>query len=688
MRVALVATALVLAAGAVGADAVPARAQQRPAQNSPAGPARFALVDETQWVQADGTFLLGVDVSSAPAGSRVESSLYSEVPDRSAFLKSLFADDLGPAKATPPPVMLDDVAGEGGVRRVFIIIRLRQSGPSSPGQISLVRGLGGPGVYPLLVRLVSDDGRDLASFVTYLIRLPTPDTDLTPLTVSVLLPLHAPPSIAPDGEARLSPRALADIAARVRAMAEVPDLPLTLAPTPETIDAMARAGGVPSELLLELRRATGRLQVLDGPYVDVALTSWTEAGMDDELNRERVQGNAILTEQVGPVDGTTWLGTRELSTDAATKLWTLGVRRLLLPAGSVAAEADADEPATAIQPFEVSTPLASPLEAVTIDDSLPGRFSFAADAQLAAHHLLAELAVIHDEAPDASRGVVLTPPPGWQASRTQLVTLFRGLTTSPILTPATVAGLFGSVPLLRGAPDGAGPAVTRDLTPLPSPSIDAHAAARRRLRSRITSYQGVVGESSQVDSWLQRLLVSGAADLTPRQRDRYLSVIGAAIADRIATIDAPRRQTVTLTARDGSIPLTLRSGFEQPVTVQLELETSRRLEFPDGDRVTVTLDPGTEQVRVRVRTRSPGASPLDIRVVSPDGGLMIAQARVTVRSTAVSGIGTVLSLGAAAFLVLWWIRHWRRIRRARRLNPEAAAVAAQHDVGPAPAAPA
>jgi len=38
-----------------------------------------------------------------------------------------------------------------------------------------------------------------------------------------------------------------------------------------------------------------------------------------------------------------------------------------------------------------------------------------------------------------------------------------------------------------------------------------------------------------------------------------------------------------------------------------------------------------------------------------------------VRSTAVSGVGLVLSIGAGLFLVVWWARHWHRTRRSARL---------------------
>ncbi|MEJ7584042.1 MAG: DUF6049 family protein [Acidimicrobiales bacterium] len=320
------------------------------------------------------------------------------------------------------------------------------------------------------------------------------------------------------------------------------------------------------------------------------------------------RGNAVLTTELGPPDSSTWLASRELTTDAAAKLWALGVRRLVLPAGSYDPGPDGAA-STPTQPFEIRTPLVSPLQAVAIDAGLPGRFTLSDDPQLAAHHLLTELAVIHDEAPDQRRGVVLTPPPGWKASRALLLTLLQDLESSPLLEPATIDGLFSAVPPAEEESGGTTSPVVRALTPLPTVPLATHAATLAELRSRLTSYEGMVGRTPQVDAWMQRLLVSGSSALTSARRNRYLEVISSTIKARIASIEAPRRQTVTLTAREGRIPLTLRSGFNERVTVALELETSRRLEFPEGNRVNVTLDPGTEQVNIRVRTRSPGDSP-------------------------------------------------------------------------------
>jgi len=83
-----------------------------------------------------------------------------------------------------------------------------------------------------------------------------------------------------------------------------------------------------------------------------------------------------------------------------------------------------------------------------------------------------------------------------------------------------------------------------------------------------------------------------------------------------------------------------------------------------------------------VESKASGAFPVDVAVQSPDGSLVVGTARYTVRSTAISGVGLLLSIGAGAFLLLWWARHWRGIRRARRL------VSAAHpSMRPAPTGP-
>jgi len=253
------------------------------------------------------------------------------------------------------------------------------------------------------------------------------------------------------------------------------------------------------------------------------------------------------------------------------------------------------------------------------------------------------------------------------------------LESHPLVRLATVADVFDDVEPAREPAGGA--VVQRDLQPAPGPILGTYPTRLAILRARIASFSQMAQQSDGLlASWEQRLLISGAEELTPAERDAYLATIDATINRRIAAIQSPPKQSVTLTSNEGVIPFTVRNLLRQPVNVTLELEGTSRLEFPGGERRTeaILVEPGTNQIPLRVHTRSPGVSPVTVRVTSPDGGLLVTTSRVTVRSTAVSGIGYVLSVGAALFLLVWWFRHWRRARSEKHALSH---VTAPHPAG-------
>jgi hypothetical protein len=192
----------------------------------------------------------------------------------------------------------------------------------------------------------------------------------------------------------------------------------------------------------------------------------------------------------------------------------------------------------------------------------------------------------------------------------------------------------------------------------------------------------MVGEGDrEVGAFDQRLLLSGASSFTDAERMAYVDSVIAATDERFTQVVAPDRQTYTLTSSDGNLPLTLRNEHDVPVEVLVELRSGTgNVEFRDGDSMATVLQPGSNPLSIPVHARAPGDSAIDIVVRSPDGVVVLDQVRYTVRSTAVPGLGLVLSVGAAAFLLVWWARHWTRARRARR--------AAGDGAGPDPSAPA
>lgn len=76
------------------------------------------------------------------------------------------------------------------------------------------------------------------------------------------------------------------------------------------------------------------------------------------------------------------------------------------------------------------------------------------------------------------------------------------------------------------------------------------------------------------------------------------------------------------------------------------------------------------RIELEVVARSSGDAPLDIRLTTPDGGRVLDESRITVRTTAFSGVGVVLMGAAAVFLAVWWTRTILRERRtSRRRHP-------------------
>jgi len=180
----------------------------------------------------------------------------------------------------------------------------------------------------------------------------------------------------------------------------------------------------------------------------------------------------------------------------------------------------------------------------------------------------------------------------------------------------------------------------------------------------------VVGPSDLAE---RLILVAASADLDRDRRRAYRDAAAAGLASGLEGVGVLDRGAYRLTAQEGSIPLTLVAGAVTPLDVTLTLE-SVELDFLDGDVAQpgryverLTLDRPNTPVPIRVRARTPGEFNLQATVSSRDGSVRISASTLTVRATAPSGVGVVLSVGAGLFLLLWWARHWRTTRRARRL---------------------
>ena len=83
----------------------------------------------------------------------------------------------------------------------------------------------------------------------------------------------------------------------------------------------------------------------------------------------------------------------------------------------------------------------------------------------------------------------------------------------------------------------------------------------------------------------------------------------------------------------------------------------------------MSIDHQTNSTRIDVLARTSGDLPLELTLRTPNGVLVIARGRLTVRSTATSVVGIALTALAVLVLAAWWARTWRRARRERRGRP-------------------
>lgn len=642
------ASAVVIAASvaSVSTSLQPASA----AQTAPAG--RVALASQTTWVAAGETFELRVDVADVRSPRQVELvvTVHDAVTSRSQFARTVDGRLLGRTLRTVSAPIADlDFDAAGAIR-----VSLPTQGPDQPAEPARLPPLR-PGVYPVDVSLRAE-GTRLDGFTTHLVRVPD-GGDAPPLNVAWVQPFHAPVALRPDGDVDLSPRRAAQLAT-VAAALEQARVPLSIVPTPETVDALGALGR--DEVLSDLRAAIAGRQVIARPYVDIDIAAVDR--LDAELAAQRSRGSEVLAETLGVrPDPRTWSADEPLAHDAVAVLADLGVDRLVLPENGFS---PLDLQLTLAQPFLVDAGDRNPLPAATVDSALADHF-LVRDPVLGAHRLLADLAVLFYDAPGTQRGVVVRPPSRWSPAAELLSVALHGLATSPVVRAVTVDDLFDRVKLLQRRRE----AVVREPTAEPAAALPDRAILDARRFQE--GFRDMLTAENDVTDALDRLILAAQADdLGRRARRAYLDGARALLDQQlegIRLLDSSYR----LTAREGSLPLTLVNDNPYPVTVDIRLE-SEKLEFPAnggaGDHtITAELKGQNTAMAVPVAARTPGAFQLRVTLASPDGGLEISRTRVTVRSTFVSGVGVVLSAGAGIFLLLWWARHWRTARRDRRL---------------------
>lgn len=662
----LACVALVVAAVGVAAGGTTPKAAAQTSTTPVPNAARLVLEGQSPWAPRDGAFALRLRGENVPAGSTLGLTLHDRLQSRTAFDQSVSGGNLGSTRRLDR-IPFDSLPTDAAGAKVVLL--------TTPG-------LSGGGVYPLEVDVRGPDDQPLAGFVTHeVVADVTADGSLSvgrPLSVAWVWPLQAEPAFLPSGLP--DPTVLAELETggrlgrQVATLAATPGLPVTVAPSPETLDAwqsLAVRNPSVASGVTALRAAASHSQVLAGPFVPLDRPSILSSGLAGVLPDEQSRGVLSLEAFFGSQIDPSVALPGALDSASLQLLENANVRRLVVQDSQLTPVTEKYTPA---HPYVVQAVAGDEATHATVAAADGGLESFLTGDDppaLRAAHLLAGLALVAGEQPSIARGVTLVNPERWDPDPAFVAAMTTGLQGNPLLAPRTVTELIDEVPV--ATEDGDAP-VLRQLAPYRAPAAPLTLAQYQKAQDDLAAVRNLVGPTDPRTRAGERALAASVTSMwqnpVGRRKARALvGGIGSSVTTYLDQIEIPDQSTITLTSSTADIPITMKNNGTADITVHVALQSDRLL-FPEGAERDVLLPKGkSTTVRIPVETRSAGTSRALMTVTA--AGLQVGQpVQISVRSSFVSGVGLFLTIGAVVFLAVWW--GWdihRRRKRGRAAHP-------------------
>lgn len=636
------------------ASGPPARAT--PSQAGPAG-ATIDLVDRVPWVAPEDQALFSFTTSGDTSAAAVQVEVFSAL-DSVEELEESATEDVGVRLSLSEPVAVGALAtGPDGTQTVGVPVSAE---PVDGATVQIV----GPGVHPVVISLLDATGQVLDQIRTPLVRLGDDDEGWEAPNLAVLLDVAAAPSLRPDGSRTIATDELRRLG-RVSALIEAhPDLGLSVAARPDTIDALGALPDAGAATLIE--RLTGR-DLLSGPYLPLPVGTLVDEGLGGFVAPLVERGEALLADRLGATtERRAWTGSGEVGTEGARLLTELGFESVVVEAEPVDEDDDDDDLAPLVdsgpRPVDDAGALAGLLVEPTLSEELAASAGGDADA---AHDALARLLLRPvegdpDEDDDETTTVLVRPD---DLAADSVLAGLLALLDDPA-TPVRVGGLD----LVDAVVDeGVEPVERADP---PDPDLGDIAARALVAGDQLDSYQALIGaESFRADDLRLQVATALATSTPAARRDAAMDRVEEVLGSAFGSVRLSGERNLNLTSRQGSLPVTVENANPFPVEVVIRTR-SDRLRFPDGRDLPVTVAPGDAvRIDVAVEALATGSVPVSVELWTTDDRVRLDGRQLNVRSTAISGVGLALSLGALVVLVVWWARSWRRTRRAPSGDP-------------------
>lgn len=662
-----------------------------PAGAQPGDDVRARLTGFSGWAAPDRPLRLSVDVTNAGTTPledvAVRLTFRERVRSRSALRASLDGNPSGQILAVTTE-QLDKPIDPGATASVLIE---RDLGSLATAFRS---GRAQSGVYPLGVTVLEGRRRAVERSGAIVFLASVPEARINTVWV---MPIHRPLASDAHGvydRTTLGRELLAG--GRMRALADLlasrTSVPLTLAPTgqladqlldlsngfvarsgrsrPESVAATDPLAVAAGELLARFRAsiASPAFEIATAPYARARLGALISAGLSQDAHRQITQGQsrvaALLGRQPNPslfADGAFGVDARSAGTFSA-----LGAKTLILDPDSLS-----DRPEGRFGPDRVQDVRASNLsfDALLPDAPIRERLELRSqDPVLTTMGVVAETAAAYFELPAlaAGRMVVVatssTPDVGVAAP------LVDVLSQAPWVRLRTASDAAAD-PELRPA----GEQRRLDVGEADASARMVQARDARRIVQTLGKVLVAPSGAEELDRLDRLILASESADYD--RKPATASSFAAAARDsalfRLSQISVPARR-VTLTARGGQVPITVRNLTGYTIRLRVRLD-SQKVTFPTGAVRTIEV-PGKPEgaslgtLAFALEARAAGSFPVEVRLETPRGDEVIGSGQILVRSSAVSAVTFMATAGGALFLVGAWARRAMSRRPKRGSN--------------------
>lgn len=412
--------------------------------------------------------------------------------------------------------------------------------------------------------------------------------------------------------------------------------------------------------------ATNGSRLIVLPYADPDVVALERAGRGDALADRLRSGRESLAAALGPMGGATsnvsWPPAGQADEASVDRYAAAGASAVVLAGSALPAPVQTRYTPTAVS--FVDTTSGRTLPALAADEALstlvaagPGPGGGA----LALQRFRAETAVLYLEQPSRRRVVVITPPRSWAADPAYAAGLLALTAGTPWLEPI---GLEAALSTRRDTVD-------RTLTyPMSASSAEvsaAHLAAVQAVRTDLARLEESLteegGTASDIAEALDRA-ESAQVREAPGIGDQLVAAAAGGLREQISRLAVSTGGVVTMTSREGRIPITIVNNLGQVVRARVVVESNNRLEIRGVDTQPREIPTGTSTFEVRAVAQTSGLFSVRVRLLPPGTDVELTSATLRVRSTAYGRAALLITGGAFCLLLL--AASARLVRRRRR----------------------